>query len=319
MQFVEHLLDDNLVPIRMKNYPERYFVKNSDGVVFYDDKSIAVSLHGEGMSSPVKSVTYIPGTIYDNPVGLAQNQDYISTLMALPPVECRRLLHGAWVREQKSGFFKRDWIGFTDVPNIRAKKRCRAWDLAFSEPSESRPRVDATAGVLLSKEQVNSHYTVEDVVLLRKRVHDVEQSIFETAARDGKDVMISLPSDPGATAGAYCKDLARRLAERGYNVRLTRPDKGKLQRFLPFASVAEAGFVSVVRSHWTEEFINELEQTEFNHKTHDDRADATSDAFYHLNKVLTLPSMSFNSFTSTNPFDGVLGGSGIPTFKTTLI
>lgn len=302
MKFVEHSLDENLIPIRKASYPERYFTRDANGIVFYDSLEQAQAIHGNNKESPIRSYCFIPGCIYDNPVGLAQNEGYISTLKALPPVEMRRLLHGAWVRETKSGFWKREWVNFVDQPNIRAKKRCRAWDLAFSEPSEARPKVDATAGVLISKEDVNHLYTVENVVTVRKRVHEVEQLIFHTAEADGRDVVISLPLDPGATAGAYCKDLARRLSERGFNVRLTRPDKGKLQRFLPFASVAEAGFVSIVKSDWTEAYVNELEQTEFNNKTHDDQADATSDAFYHLNRSLSLPSFTLPVLSSQPSF-----------------
>jgi predicted phage terminase large subunit-like protein len=300
MQFVEHMLDENLVPIRKDNYEERYFVKDSSGIIFYDDKNEAHRVHGSGKENPVKSYRYIPGTIYDNPIGLEQNKDYISTLKALPPVESRRLLYGAWVREQRSGFFKREWLEFVSQPNIRARRRCRAWDLAFSEISEAKPRCDATAGVLLSKEDATSQYTVEHVVTMRKRVHDVEKMIFQTAEQDGRDCIIGLPLDPGATAGAYCRNLAKELGERGFIVKLIRPDKGKLQRFLPFASVAEAGFVSIVRSDWTDSYIDELEQTEFTNKTHDDRADATSDAFYILNKVVSLPDFNLSSIDTSS-------------------
>lgn len=303
MPFVEHLLDDNLVPARKEHYEERYFIRDAKGTAFYNTREEAEAIHGGGKESPVKSYKFIPGTIYDNPMGLEQNKDYISTLKALPPVESRRLLNGAWVREQKSGFFKRDWVGFVNMPNLRAKKRARAWDLAFSEISEARPRVDATAGVMLSKDDVTSKYTVEHVVVMRKRVHEVENAIFSTAEMDGKDCIICLPLDPGATAGAYCKDLARRLAEKGFVVKLIRPEKGKLQRFLPFASVAEAGFVDIVRADWTEDYINELEQTEFNNKTFDDRADATADAFYALNKQIVLPSFTLPDLSSQGGYN----------------
>ena len=319
MPFVEHSLDENLVPIRRDFYPNRYFVRNEAGLHFYDKLEDAQRIYGSSPESPIKSYKFVPGTIFDNPVGLEQNKEYISTLKALPPVEMRRLLHGAWVRETRAGFFKRDWVTFVNYPNIRAKKRVRAWDLAFSEPSESRPRVDATAGVLVSKDSQTSVYTVENVITMRKRVHDVEKCIFETAEQDGRDVIISLPLDPGATAGAYCKDLSRRLAERGFIVKLTRPEKGKIQRFLPFASAAEAGYVHIVRGDWTEAYINELEQTEFNNKTHDDQADATSDAFYHLARQNQIPTFSLpqdlinpTQHFGFQPIDLPIGNAGIP-------
>ncbi len=307
MQFVEHMLDDSLIPIRQEEYKDRYFVRDGLGLHFFDTKEEAYTAYpaDEKGESPVKSYKFVPGSIYDNPKGLEQNKDYISTLKALPLTECRRLLHGAWVKEQSSGFFNRSWCKFVDYPNIRANKRVRAWDLAFSEVSESRPRVDATAGVLLSKDPENHVITVEDVQLARKRVGEVEQLIFSTAENDGKHCIISLPLDPGATAGAYCRDLARRLSERGFTVKLVRPEKGKLQRFLPFASTAEAGFVSIVRASWTDTYLNELEQTQFNNKTHDDQADATSDAFYCLHKELVLPSFSLPTFESSSQSFGL--------------
>ena len=290
MKFVEHSLDEYLVPVRKDKYEKRYFVRDGQGLQFFDSLEDAQKIYGNSNTSPIKDYLFCPGSIYDNPVGLAQNEGYIATLKALPPVECRRLLHGAWVREQKAGYFKRDWVNFEPYPNLQAKKRVRCWDLAFSEPSEARPRVDATAGVLMSKDQY-SVYTIEDCITMRERVAAVEKMIFETAERDGRDVTIGLPKDPGATAGAYCQDLARRLSEKGFTVRLIRPERGKLQRFLPFASVAEAGYVRIVNSSWTEDYVNELEQTEFNNKTHDDRADATSDCFWVLNRGVELPSM----------------------------
>jgi predicted phage terminase large subunit-like protein len=325
MKFVEHSLDENLVPIRRDNYPERYFVRTQDGLHFFDSLQEAEERFkpDENGNSPIKSYSFIPGSIFDNPIGLEQNKDYISTLRALPPVECRRLLHGAWVKEQSSGFFNRAWVNFVDQPNIRARHRVRAWDLAFSEPSEARPRVDATAGVLVSKEKGTNKYTVEDVVTLRKRVHDVEQKIFDTAFKDGTDVVVSLPLDPGGSSGAYCRSLARRLSEKGYTVRLVRPEKGKLQRFLPFSSVAEAGFVDIVKGDWTEAYVDELETTEFNNRTHDDRADATSDAFYILNRSQSLPDLILPDQTSQNIFSmqsGIPSSSlGIPNYSSGLV
>lgn len=302
MPFVEHMLDTDLVPIRQDLYKERYFVRDSASLTFYDTKEQAQEVHGKSSESPIRNYKFIPGCIYDNPEGLRTNSDYVSTLKALPRTEMLRLLYGAWVRESKSGFFKREWVSFVDYPNTLARKRVRAWDLAFSEASEARPRVDATAGVLVSKDD-KSFYTVEDVVHMRKRVSEVEKAIFETAQRDGFGVVVALPLDPGATASAYCRNLARQLSERGYNVRLVRPERAKVQRFNPFASVAEAGYVAVVKGSWNEDYLNELEQTEFSKRTFDDQADATSDAFYMLNRGASLPDFTLPDMSASSQYN----------------
>ena len=302
--FVKHSLDDDQIPIRRDSYPTRYFFRTSNDILWYDTLEEAQSVHGTDKESGVKSFLFIPGSIYDNPIGLKQNEGYIATLKALPRVESDRLLKGAWVRESKSGFFKREWVSIVEHPSLTAKKRVRAWDLAFSEISEAKPDCDATAGVLVSKDN-ESVYNVEDVVTIRKRVHEVEKLIFETAYKDGFGTMISLPLDPGATAGAYCKDLSRKLSERGFIVKLTRPDKGKQQRFLPFGSVSEAGFVTVTRADWNDAYFKELEQMDFTNKTHDDMGDATSDAFFHLNRSVVIPDFQLPDLISNNHFSTI--------------
>lgn len=294
MPFVEFSLNPDMIPDSKVAQQERYYARDMNGLHFYADKQEAQRKHlpdSQG-ESPIKSYRFVPGKIYDNPIGLAANKDYISTLMALPPVEVKRLLHGAWVRESKSGYFKRENLTLVDAPNFSAFKRVRAWDLAFSTPSESRPNVDATAGVLMSKDKLST-YTLEDLVLIREKVNTVEETIFSTATKDGKEVTISLPLDPGATGGAYCKNLALRLSQLGYHVKLTRPEKSKLQRFLSFASACEAGFVSCVKASWTEGAFTELEKMDFTNNTHDDIADSISDCFYHLNQGIAALPTSF--------------------------
>lgn len=310
--FVKFSLDDQLVPIMKEDYPKRYYFRSPAGILWYDSLEEAESAHGKGNETGVKSFLFVPGTIYQNPVGLEQNKDYIATLKSLPTVERKRLLEGAWVREQKSGYFKREWLKFVDLPNMAAQKRVRSWDLAFSEVSDVTPDVDATAGVLVSKD-ASSVYTIEDAIHVHKRVHEVEKLIFDTARLDGPETHITLPLDPGATAGAYCKDLARRLSEQGYYVRLIRPEKSKLKRFLPFASTAQAGYVQMVRGEWNTAMLDEMEAMDFTNKTHDDFGDGISDSHYHLNRGMTLPDLALGNSTQTmtvNPFQfGSFGSS----------
>ena len=317
--WVEFALDERGIPIRHEkhDYPVRYFVQTTNGVQWFKDRAEAEAIYGTKNDSGIKSFKFVPATALDNTVLLKTNPEYLSTLKALPRVEMERLLLGSWyARESASGYFKRDWVNLVDHYNIKTHRRVRAWDLAFSKPSEVRPDVDATAGVLMSKDK-ESVYTIENVVTIRERVHEVEALIFKTAQDDGTDTIISLPLDPGATAGAYCKDLARRLSERGFVVKLTKPEKGKLQRFLPFASAAEAGYVCVVRAEWTDPMFTEMEQMDFTNKSHDDMADACSDCFYHLNRELQLPTFSLPDFTTAPAFN-LQSGITLPSSGITL-
>jgi predicted phage terminase large subunit-like protein len=238
---------------------KRYFFRQGNQMIWYNSLKEAESIHGSGPESGISSFAFIPATCRDNPPLLKAQPDYLSRLMSLPRVEMERLLLGSWfARPEASGLFKREWCQLVDYPNGRATQRVRAWDLAFTKPSEQYPNPDWTRGVLISKDKSNV-YTVEDVVSIRDRTHEVERLIFDTAVRDGQGVIISLPMDPAAAAGAYAKDLQRKLSEMGFIVRLTKPVKSKVTRFAPFGSIAQAGFVNIVKADWNKGFFDELE------------------------------------------------------------
>lgn len=299
--WVEFALDPTGIPIRKDVYPNRYMVNTPGGIVWKDTREELEEIYGRGDESGILSFKFIPGTIYDNPPLMKADPTYVSKLKSLPRVEMERLLLGSWyARPEASGYWKREWINLVDYPNIRTKHRVRAWDLAFSKPSEQYPNPDWTRGVLMSKDK-NSVYTVEHLASMRDRVHEVEKLIFETAVQDGTDTIISIPMDPAAAAGAYAKDLQRRLAEKGFTVRLAKPVASKVTRFAPFSSVTQAGFVNVVRGDWNKEFFDELEIFDGDKKKKDDIADACSDCFLHLNRGIELPAFSLPDLSAKNP------------------
>ena len=152
-------------------------------------------------------------------------------------------------------------------------------------------------------------YTIEDVVSMRDRVHEVEKLIFETARADGQDVIISIPLDPAAAAGAYAKDLQRKLSELGYSVRLTKPVKSKITRFAPFSSIAQSGFVNVVKANWNKDFFDELEIFDGNPKKKDDQVDCCSDCILLLNRDLIIPTFSLPDLGGSNPFNNMATGN----------
>jgi predicted phage terminase large subunit-like protein len=284
----------------------RYFARTGGDLKWYNTRKEAEAVHGTGEESGITSFTFLPATCRDNPPLLKANPGYISQLMSLERVEMERLLHGSWfARQESSGYFKRSWCSIVDIPNPLPCKRVRAWDLAFTKPSEANKNPDFTCGTLMSKDR-NGTYTVEDVKLIQDRVNEVETLIFNTAREDGTSTTISIPIDPAAAAGAYAKDLQRRLAELGFSVRLTRPVKSKITRFAPFSSVAQAGFVHVVQSEWIKTFFDQLEIFNGEAKNKDDIVDTCSDAFLLLNKELHLPDMSFTQETvMQSPIDSL--------------
>lgn len=297
---------------------KRYFFRQGNQMLWYNSLEEAEAVHGKGDESGIKSFTFIPATCRDNPPLLKAQPSYISNLMSLPRVEMERLLLGSWfARPESAGLWKRDWVELVDHPNGRARQRVRAWDLAFTKPSEQNKDPDWTRGVLMSKDQ-SKVYTIEHVASIRDRVHEVEKLIFQTAIQDGQDVVISIPQDPNAAAAAYARDLQRRLGEMGFICRLQKPVKSKIVRFAPFASVTQAGFVRVVKGDWNKAYFDELEIFDGNGKAKDDQCDATSDCFTLLNKELIIPTFSLDNFTSTSMVSELKSGVTIPVSGLTL-
>lgn len=263
-------LDERGIPLPEKTGIKRWFFRQGNTMLWYNSKEEAEAVHGTGEESGIRSFTFIGANCRDNPPLLKAQPDYISNLMALPRVEKERLLDGSWfARSEASGLFKREWCEEVPYPNGKAKLRVRAWDLAFTKPSEQNKDPDYTRGVLISKD-ITKVYTVEDVVGCRERVHDVEKLIFKTAIEDGPGVVISIPQDPNAAAAAYARGLQAKLASMGFVVRLVKPVKSKINRFAPFSSVAQAGFVRIVKADWNKDFYDELEIFDGGKKNKDD-------------------------------------------------
>ena len=302
----DYYLDPNTgIPIPERTGDKRYFFRQGNTMLWYNTLAEAEAAHGTGDESGISSFTFIGATCRDNPPLLKAQPDYISRLMSLPRVERERLLDGSWfARLENAGLWKREWVQLVDHPNGRARKRIRAWDFAFTKPSEQNQNPDWTRGVLISKDN-NNLYTVEDVVSIRDRVHEVEKLVFETAISDGQDVIISIPLDPAAAAGAYARDLQRRLAEMGFMVKLTKPVKSKITRFAPFSSITQAGFVHVVKGNWNKDFFDELEVFDGDPKKKDDQVDCCSDAMLLLNKEMIIPTFTLPDLTGSNPFDSM--------------
>ena len=306
-QLVQSDLDTNGIPLpeRRLNPKMKWFVNTPNGLEIFHSREDAENIYGKGKDSGIMSFLFQPGDIFSNPVLLRSDPSYLSRLKALPRVEMERLLMGSWeAREQAASFFNRQKINIVQYPNIKATKSVRAWDQASSKPSEANPSPDFTVGVLMSRDK-DGVLTVEDVVRFRDVPHVVKDTIISTAYKDGKDVEIALEMDPGALAGAYIQQMRRELSEKGFTVRVTKPSKSKVQRFKPFASIAEAGFVNVVDSDWTLDYLNELESfTGARSRIKDDQVDATSLATYFLLQQQMLPSFQL-------PADLAMPSSGV--------
>jgi predicted phage terminase large subunit-like protein len=136
-----------------------------------------------------------------------------------------------------------------------------------------------TAGVKLGLAPDGS-FIVGHVVKTQDEGQKVRTLIKGTAEIDGKDVMISLPQDPGQAGKVQAQDYVALLA--GYIVKAEPETGDKATRAEPFSSQCEGGNVYLVQGEWNEDYLDEL--CLFPGGSFKDQVDASSGAFGRLLK-----------------------------------
>ncbi len=306
-------LDEYGIPLKEKSNVKRWFILKDNKPIWFDLEEDALAFcetlpaPGGNKVTP-RSFRAIRAHVTDNIPLLKNNPDYIANLQAMPEIRRRIYLDGSWTaREEEVGLYQRTMSKIVPFPNMKAHKRVRAWDQASSPVSSASPNPDWTRGVLISKDELGL-YTVEDVVSIRDRPHVVENLIYSTALADREfygGVTYVLAIDPGQAGVARANDMKRKLAELGVDCFLIRPNKSKRVRFLPFSSIAEAGFVNVVKADWNDVFFEELENfSGLKRGERDDIVDCCSDAILALNKQMFIPDFQLPDMTTSNPFNG---------------
>jgi len=165
------------------------------------------------------------------------------------------------------GMFKRAWFGTVDH-KPEGLSWMRYWDLAGTAESAINPDPDYTAGALVGVGE--ERVVIADLQHFRGTDHEIGNRIEQTAQADGPEVPIAIEQEPGSSGKSLIDHYIRRLI--GYNVRGHRPTGQKENRWGPFAGLAAAGGVSLVRGGWIQDFLSEVEVAPAG--AHDDQLDA---------------------------------------------
>ena len=174
---------------------------------------------------------------------------------------------------REGAMFKVGKINFIDAADVpKTLKKCRGWDVA-----SSAGKGDFTAGVGIGIDDIG-RVIVWGVVRGQYGPDERREVIKQTAARDGKDVQIVGPEDPGSAGKDAAIDFIRML--NGYKVKVKRQTGSKGVRADAFASQLNAGNVYIVRASWNSEYIEELRQ--FPGGKNDDQVDGSSEAYNEL-------------------------------------
>lgn len=191
---------------------------------------------------------------------------------------------------REGGLFKRAWFEGKFITQAPAGVRwVRHWDLAAT----ARANAARTAGVKLGRAP-DGRFVVAHVITTQSEGNEVRKIIKATAEADGRDVMVSLPQDPGQAGKVQKADFVQLLA--GWTVKIDPETGDKVTRAEPFAAQCEGGNVYIVKGDWNEAYLDEL--CLFPGGSFKDQVDASSGAF---GRLVTKPEPQAGVFlTSRN-------------------
>lgn len=348
LKFVLPYLDEKGFPTDEMCGKQLYFIINNDEPVFSDSEQELRELYpdlcsqynqntGETIDVPPKTFVFIGGTIFDNPALIRLNPNYLASLKAQTKVNRERLLDGCWyAREQASSYFQRDWlnkISYAEIPNNMTY--VRGWDKAASIPSEKYKYPDYTASVKLGKDSDGNIYIFGDYDYdaidekskvygrFRRLPGDRDKLILNQSKVDGTEVTVVLPKDPSGAGIIEYTESAKKLIAQGFNVK---PDampnnKKKLQRFVPFSSACQNGFVYIVEDSFNNQetldhFYRELEVFTGERSSatiKDDLPDAVASAFNTIQREQVFNAISIPTISaSTRWGQSSLGKPSMP-------
>lgn len=256
----------------------RWFIRANDAIVWADTREELEMSYPE---SRPKSMTFIPSTVWDNPILLEKDPGYLANLQALSNVDRERLLGdqkrgGNWKIKPAAGkVFNRDWFEIVDAVPAGGRE-VRFYDLAATEKKLATDDPDNTASVKMKK--VAGIYYVLDCTEEALDPARIDAAIRNRASQDGFSVAIRFEVEGGASGKRDARSIVTMLA--GYDVKGIRPQGDKLLRSKPLAAQALAGNVKLLRGSWNERWLNHMHAIPDG--KHDDIHDASAGAFNEL-------------------------------------
>lgn len=191
----------------------------------------------------------------------------------------RRDYSSAFARQEIDGqfvdlagtMFQREWFPIvTDYP--RDAQVCRYWDLAATRVKRPGDDPDWTCGGLVALHE--GIWYILDMQRLRETAAIVEARIAQTAILDGREIMIRMEEEMGAS-GKSLVDHYRRNILIGYDFNGDHPTGPKEVRAQTWAGAAEHGNVRLLSGVWNKAFLDEVEQFP-SPGAHDDQTDCIS-------------------------------------------
>lgn len=190
----------------------------------------------------------------------------------------------------KGQMFSRDdfkIISASEAP--RAVSRLRYWDRASTVPSPKNPDPDWTAGGKCFFDEHGRFY-IEDMQHFRYDVAENRNMIRGTAELDGRSTPIGIEREGGSAGKDSFFDYQCRLLQ-GFTVSADQPSGNKVDRAQPWAALAKAGNVFLIRGAWNKAFIDEAVSFPNGKK---DQIDAVSGCYKMLTQTIDVGDFDLN-------------------------
>jgi predicted phage terminase large subunit-like protein len=287
-RWIDWWIGDDGYPIYDRSGILRYFIRQDDVLCWGATAEELIARYGVERAD-IKTFTFIPAKLHDNPILMQKDPTYHANLRALSRVDRLRLEGGNWnVRASAGNIFRAEWFPVINAVPSGWTQAIRYWDRAATKPSAGNPDPDWTRGLKLLKYPDGS-FVVADLKSIRDTPGQVENLIRNVAAHDSNKVRIMSQCDPGSAGKSEAEHFVKMLA--GYAVRTEILTQNKVTRAKPVSAQCEVGNVRVLRAPWNEEFFKELENFGEEMVGHDDIVDVLSGAF----NALTSGSSIFNA------------------------
>lgn len=292
----------------------RYFARVADEIQWGNSpEDLAQRFPVVNPETDVKSVTFIPATIYDNQILLEKDPGYLANLKAMAELDRERLLGdpvrgGNWkVRPAAGKVFNRDW--FDIVPSVpKGGQICavRFFDFASTETKLSGEDPDYTAGVLMCGARKASEgiaaaqadasraadegfeFCVLDAVAEQLGPAEVDSLFFATVRRDVEycrarswRYAVRWEEEPGSASKRESRRLIMKLP--GIDAKGIPARGDKIMRAKPLIAQAQIRNVPLLAGAWNERWLTHMHNQP---AKHDDIMDASSGAFDELTKLL---------------------------------
>jgi len=316
--FVDWWIGSDGFPIPSRSGEIRYFMRGpEDGFLWADSREELVENHtyareqveemeqefreagvdADAKKLLIKSFTFIPSTVQDNPALLKNNPEYLANLRSQDKVTRKQLLGGNWDVVPAAGlYFQEHYFPTLDVGADDIKKAVRYWDMAATKPHDGNPDPDYLVGCLLgelSSPIDGTKYVVLDMERHRESPGQVKSIVKRTAETDaevyGRDLRIRMEQEPGSAGKSQIHDYEKLLSD--YDFEGDKVTGDKITRAEAPSAAAEPTDerpereIGIVDAPWNEAFIQELEQ--FPDGNHDDQVDGLSGAYNTFNSEPT--------------------------------